>query len=287
MSKKITAIDLHMHSTKSDGSYTPSELVDGAIKQNLSAFALTDHDTTVGIDEAINYANNKPIRVIPGIELSTSYGSIDIHIVGIFIDRTSKVLQKHLTDIISARTDRNITMCKKFEEHEIYFTLEDLERENPDSVLTRAHIAKYLFEHGHTKSVREAFDRYVGDHASCYVPRQHISAAEGVRIIRDAGGIPILAHPILYPFSNSNLEILVKELSEAGLVGIETTYSTYSMGDTAKIKALAKKYNLLESGGSDFHGKLKPTIQIGSGRGDLFVPSTFLESFEAYLSETK
>lgn len=285
MSKKITSIDLHTHSTRSDGSFTPSDLVDEAIKQKLSAFALTDHDTTAGLNEAINYANDKEVRIIPGIELSTSYGSVDIHIVGIFIDRTSEKLQTYLTDIIQARTDRNIAMCKKFEEHKIFFTLEDLERENPDSVITRAHIAKYLFEHGYTKSVREAFDRYVGDHASCFIPREHISSAEGVKIILEAGGLPILAHPVLYPLSSSNLEKLVKELAEAGLVGIETTYSTYSMGDTSKMKALAKKYNLLESGGSDFHGKLKPTIQLGTGRGELFIPSTFLDAFENRLTK--
>ena len=286
MSQNITPIDLHMHSTRSDGSFTPSDLVDASIEKNLSAFALTDHDTTAGLDEAITYAANKPIRVIPGIELSTSRGLIDIHLVGIFIDHKSKELQQYLTDIIDARTKRNIDMCKKFEEHNIFFTLEDLERENPDSVITRAHIAKYLFEHGHTKSMRESFDRYVGDHASCFIPREHISTEEGIKIIREAGGLPILAHPILYPFSKNNLDTFVGDLTNAGLVGIETTYSTYSMGDTSEIKKLASKYKLLESGGSDFHGKLKPNIQIGTGLGNLFIPSTFLNSFEDYLSRT-
>lgn len=285
MLKNISPIDLHTHSTNSDGSFSPSELVDEAIKQNISALAITDHDTTDGLEEAIQYAKDKNIRIIPGVELSTAYGSIDIHIIGLFIDYTSTTFQSHLADIIQARTKRNIAMCKKFEEHGIFFTLEDLKKENPNAVLTRAHYATYLYKHGHTKSIKEAFERYVGDHASCYIPRKHISAIEGIRIILEAGGIPILAHPILYPLSHPNLNCLVKELTDAGLVGIETTYSTYATGDTARTKKLAKKYNLLESGGSDFHGEFKPNIKLGVGRGNLFVPSSFLDTFETYITK--
>jgi predicted metal-dependent phosphoesterase TrpH len=283
MSNVITKIDLHTHSQKSDGSLTPSELVDAAISANVSAFALTDHDTTAGLKEALEYAKDKPIRIIPGIEISTSYGSTDIHILGLFINHTSPLLQQHLESIIEARNERNIKMCNCFEKFDIHFKLNDLIKENPDSVITRAHYARYLYKHGYTKSIKEAFERYIGDHGPCYVSRNNITPELGIKIILEAGGLPILAHPVLYAISNQRLETLVSELSKVGLVGIETTYSTYTNGDTARMKKLAKKYNLLESGGSDFHGSVKPTIKIGSGRGQLFVPSSFLEDLEARL----
>lgn len=286
MLNKITKVDLHTHSIKSDGSFTPSELIDSAISANVTAVALTDHDTTSGLDEATEYAKDKPIRVIPGIELSTSDGSTSIHIIGLFIDHTSNLLQQHLKLIIESRNDRNIKMCKCFEKHNINFTLDDLIKENPNSVITRAHYAKFLYEHGYTKNIKEAFERYIGDHGSCYVPREHISPEEGIKIILESGGLPILAHPVLYPISNQRLEDLVSRLTDIGLVGIETTYSTYSLGDTACMKKIAKKYNLLESGGSDFHGSLKPNIQIGSGRGKLFIPSSFLDALEMHLLTT-
>jgi len=285
MTNAITRIDLHTHSKKSDGTLSPSELIDAAISANLSAFALTDHDTTRGIEEALTYAQDKPIRVIPGIELSTSFGSTDIHILGLFIDHTSSLLQQHLESIIDARNERNVKMCTCLQAYNIHVTLPDLMDEFTDSVITRAHFARYLFEHGYTKSIKEAFERYIGNHGPCYVSREHISPAIGIKIIKEAGGLPILAHPVLYSMSKQRLESLVSELVTFGLIGIETTYSTYNTGDTLQMKKLAKKYGLLESGGSDFHGALKPTIHLGSGRGKLFVPSTFLDALEARLPQ--
>ncbi len=287
MERKIYPIDLHTHSTKSDGSLTPTELIDAALKANLGAVALTDHDTTAGLSEAMNYAKDKPIQVIPGIELSTAYGKIDIHLIGLFIDPTSKALENHLKDIIEARTIRNKKMCAEFEKHHIKLSYEDLLTEYPESVITRAHYATYLYKHGHVKSVKEAFERYVGDNASCYIPREHITPQQGISIIKETGGIPILAHPTIYKMSKKSLEDFVEILANAGLKGIETTYSTYSTSDTAFIKRLAKKNHLMESGGSDFHGALKPTIQIGKGQGKLFVPSSFIDDFNIYLNNKK
>ncbi len=283
MTNTIRKIDLHTHSNKSDGSLSPSELVDAAIKENISAIALTDHDTTSGIEEAIAYAKNKPLQVIPGIELSTSYGPTDIHILGLFIDHTSPILQKHLNSIIEARNERNTKMCTCLSEKGMPITLDALQQDNPNAVITRAHFAKYLYEHGYIKSIKEAFERYIGNHSPCFVPRDHISPELGIQIILEAGGLPILAHPVLYALSSMRLDTLVSEFVRYGLVGIETIYSTYSTGDTTQMKKLAKKYGLLESGGSDFHGSLKPTIQLGTGRGKLFIPSTLLDALEKQL----
>jgi len=273
----MTPIDLHVHSNKSDGSLTPVELVDAALCQHLSAFALTDHDTVSGIKEAIDYAKDKNIRVIPGVELSAAFGTKDIHILGLFIDYTSPFFLKGLNSLLAERSIRNEKMCACFATHGISFSVDDLLREFPDSVLTRAHYAKYLLKLGVTKNIKEAFEKYIGDNGPCYIPRKHITPEEAISLILESGGIPILAHPVLYHFSNTVLDTLIGQLVTSGLMGIETTYVTYSSSETRQMKALAHKYHLLESGGSDFHGSAKPDIQIGIGRGQLFVPSTFLE----------
>ena len=171
----MNAIDLHVHSTKSDGSYTPTELVNYALEKGLSAFALTDHDTTDGITEALAAAKGKNIEVIPGIEFSSEYEGRDIHIVGLYIDYESDYFKRRLVHFVNGRKIRNVEMCTRLTEHGMPVTYEELEAEFPDCVLTRAHYAKYLLKHGYVKSVREAFDRYIGDHGPCFVPRKKIT----------------------------------------------------------------------------------------------------------------
>jgi len=286
-------VDLHVHSTKSDGSYTPTQLVDYALEKGLSAFALTDHDTTDGLDEAISYAAKlahetkfeKEIEVIPGIEFSTEYMGKDIHIVGLYIDYKSEHFIRYIRDFQDSRTLRNIKMCAKLTEHGVPITYEELQACFPGSVLTRAHYAKYLLQKGYVKSMPEAFDRYVGDHAPCFLPREKVTPAQAVDLILRAGGIPVLAHPILYHMSDAKLEQLVRELKESGLVAIEAIYSTYNSAEERQIRALASKYDLLISGGSDFHGTTKPGLDLAVGYGKLFVPYDVLERLKAYLQK--
>lgn len=165
-------VDLHVHSNRSDGSETPSALVDMALEKGLAAFALTDHDTTDGLDDALAYAADKDIEVIPGIEFSTEYEGRDIHVVGLYIDYTGEHFQHYLKDFQNSRDLRNQKMCKKLQEHGVDITYEQLLAEYPGSVLTRAHYARFLLAHGYVKGLPEAFDRYVGDHAPCYIPRE-------------------------------------------------------------------------------------------------------------------
>lgn len=285
-------IDLHVHSTKSDGSFTPTELVDYALEKGLSAFALTDHDTTEGLDEAINYARQlaatdpeKEIEVIPGIEFSTEYMGKDVHIVGLYIDYKSEYFKKYLIHFQESRTLRNVKMCAKLTEHGVPVTYEELTNFFPDSVLTRAHYAKYLLHKGYVKSMPEAFDRYVGDHAPCFLPREKVTPAQAVELILKIGGIPVLAHPILYHLSDARLDTLVKELKEAGLVAIEAVYSTYNTAEERQIRGLAAKYDLLISGGSDFHGTTKPGLDLAVGYGKLFIPYDILERMKEYLGK--
>lgn len=292
-------VDLHVHSTCSDGTFTPEELVDYAIKKGLTAFALTDHDTVSGLDRAINYADslrkktlstpfstpdslNSPTsqipEIIPGIELSTEYQGKDIHMVGLFIDYHQLDFAHYLEDFIHSRENRNKKMCALLREHGIDITYEALLAEFPGAVITRAHFARFLLSHGYIQSLKEAFDRYVGDRCPCFVPREKVTPAQAVELILGAGGIPVLAHPILYHMSDDRLEALVAELKSIGLVGIEAIYSTYNTAEERQIRGLASKYGLKISGGSDFHGANKPKIDLGTGWGKLCVPDEVLEN---------
>ena len=284
----MRAVDLHVHSLKSDGSLTPSELVDKALSLNLRAFALTDHDCTDGLPEAMEYAKDKDVEVIPGIELSTGYNGKDVHIVGLDIDYKNESLQKWLTDFRASRDLRNQKMCDKLRnEAGIDISYETLKATDPGAVITRSHYAKFLFAHGYVKSIREAFDRYIGDHARYYVPREKIDPREAVKVILLSGGIPVLAHPILYHLTKKQLSELASMLKEAGLIGIEAIYSTYAPSDEREIKALAKEYDLAISGGSDYHGVVKPGLEMGTGYGKLFVPEDVLDNLRLKKKQTE
>ena len=278
----MNIVDLHVHSNRSDGSMTPSELVDLAVEKGLSAFALTDHDTTDGIDEALMRADEwskkgVQLEVIPGIEFSTEYKGKDIHIVGIDIDYKADFFKKYLTDFVNARIERNKKMCKNLQEAGIDISYDKLLDEYPGSVITRAHYARFLHDHGYTSSMKEAFERYVGDHTKYFVPREKVTPVQAVELVLKAGGIPILAHPVIYGLGKTALDMLVSELKAAGLIGIEAVYSTYTPSDERDIKSLALKHDLAISGGSDFHGKAKPDIDLAVGRGKLFVHEGILK----------
>lgn len=278
-------VDLHVHSNKSDGTYSPSALVDYAIDKGLLAFALTDHDTTAGLFEAITYAKTlategKPsVEVIPGVEFSTQYEEKDVHIVGLFIRYEDEDFRRQLRAFVDSRIERNRKMCQNLQEAGIDITYEKLLSELSDgkSVITRAHYAAYLEHHGYVKSKDEAFSKYIGDHCPYFVPREKVSPFQAVSLIHQAGGVSILAHPPLYHLGKEKLDILVKRLKEHGLMGIETHYSTYSNQDERDMMRLAAKYDLLPSGGSDFHGDIKPGLDLATGYGNLYVPGSFLE----------
>lgn len=274
-------IDLHVHSTESDGTFTPTELVDEARRAGLSAFALTDHDTCSGIEKAMPYATTSGIELIPGIELSTDYHGKEVHIVGLYIDIENEQLLTKTAEYRKCRSERNALMVEALQKEGLSITMEELIAENPDCVITRANIARFLYEHGQIKSVREAFDRYIGDHCKCYVGRLKVASADAVRLIKEAGGTAILAHPLLYGLSNANLQKMIDELKPAGLDGLEAIYSTYTTGEEQQMKRLARENYLLISGGSDFHGSNKPDIALGKGRGHLYIPYSVLESIQA------
>ena len=223
-------IDLHVHSDHSDGTLSPEELVTLAVQTGLSAFALTDHDTVSGIGRAKRAAaltddRSSKLTVISGTEISAAYQKRDIHILGLFIDETNPALIQALEDAVGARDHRNERMAERFRSLGIPLTLEDLRLSNPDTVITRAHFAKYLIEHHHVKTSEEAFRRYLNYDAPCFVPREYMQPERAISLILQAGGIPVLAHPLLYKLPPAELESLLKRLSEAGLKGLEVYYS--------------------------------------------------------------
>lgn len=275
-------IDLHVHSNHSDGTLSPEELVALAIDTGVSAFALTDHDTVSGVGHAKKAAEaaaltGSSVAVISGTEISAAYQKKDIHILGLFIDETHPVLLNALEEAVSARDARNELMAERFRSLGIPVTLNELRLMNPNTVITRAHFAKYLIEHHHVKNSEEAFRRYLNYDAPCFVPREYMQPERAISLILQAGGIPVLAHPLLYKLPPAELEALLKRLTDAGLKGLEVYYSSNTGFDEQICYGLANRYGLFMTGGTDFHGANKPNLFLGTGRNhNLNIPETLL-----------
>lgn len=269
-------IDLHVHSDASDGTCTPSELVNYALEKGLAAMALTDHDTVSGVKEAMAAAEGTELCLIPGVELSAEYRGRDIHILGLFLDYESKPFLSYLDEFKATRDERNIQMADRLSEHGMPVSMDEMREEYGDAVLTRAHFAKMLMKKGYVKSYDEAFERFLGDGKPCYIPRKRITPEGAIELIHQAKGLAVLAHPLLYHLGMDELRELVKQLKSQGLDGIEAIYSMNSRRDERRMKKLAGEYDLLITGGSDFHGATKPYIDLGVGRGGLFVPEEIL-----------
>lgn len=281
-------VDLHVHSTASDGTLSPREVVLAAKEAKLAAIALTDHDTVSGIPEARAAADDCGFELVPGIELSTEYElprgkdqKKEVHIVGLYIDPHNAHLLAKIKEFQNHRNLRNEEMIRALQKEGFSITMADVIAENPDSVITRANIARFLYAHGCIKSVQEAFEKYIGDGCRCHVGRFKVTPMDAVSLIRESGGIAVLAHPLLYRLSSSNLQALVEDLKEAGLGGIEALYSTHTVGEEQLVKKIAAENNLLISGGSDFHGSTKPAIRLGVGRGHLYIPYQVLEHLKS------
>ena len=271
----MDTIDLHTHSTFSDGTFTPLQLVKYAEEKGLKAFALTDHDTTEGIKEAKSIETN--VEVISGVEISTRYDKKEIHIVGLYVNENDADLNKQLKYYREKRVTRNFEILEKLNSLGVDITIDDVKESCTGDVISRAHIAKALVSKGFVGSYTEAFDRYLGDNKCAYVPRETLNYEESMELITKAGGVPVLAHPLLYKMSDTNLENMMVKLRQKGLMAVEVYYSTHSNSDTQHVMAMANRVGLIYSGGSDFHGATKPKIDMGTGMGKLAVPYEILE----------
>lgn len=274
-------IDLHVHSTCSDGTCTPTELVALAKEAGLAAIALTDHDSISGISEAILAAKDTGLEIVPGVELSCDFCGSEVHMLGLYIHPDDPVLSAKLEEFKRIRESRNERMVELLAAEGLDITYEKLLADNPDSVITRGNIAGYLVEHGCVKDRATVFAKYLGDDCRCFVPRPKISPEEAIALIHQAGGLAFLAHPLLYHMNLEALRELLTGLKAHGLNGLEAVYSTYQPGDERNMKVLAAELNLLISGGSDFHGSNKPHIRLGTGMGRLYVPYEILAAIQA------
>ena len=274
-------IDLHVHSNVSDGTFTPSDLVKEAQRCNLSAFALTDHDTTAGVAEAMAAAKNTEVEVIAGAEISAAYKNKDIHILGLLINPDSQALNVSLQQALKERDARNEKMANNLAAAGLSISMADLrDFFPPNTVFTRAHFAKYLLETGQIGSIADAFNKYLHADSPYYVPRKYITPEQTIALIKRAGGIPVLAHPLIYHLPEQELDSLIKRLKESGLLGIEVFYSNNMGFDEGILRRYANKYDLLPTGGSDFHGSNKPQISLGTGRGNLKIPYSVLDKLK-------
>lgn len=281
----MDTIDLHVHSCFSDGTCTPEELVDLALDAGLKAIALTDHDTVAGVAEAIRCGREKGLPVIPGVELSCEYTvrpgrKKEIHILGYNLDYTQPELCDTLQKAAAERDQRNRKMCKNLNDAGFPITYETLMARFPNTIVTRAHFARFLYEQGAIGSIDAGFRKILAQDGPYYVMRKYLTPESGIRLIQKAGGVPVLAHPLLYKLSVSEIRNLLTGLKRFGLRGIEAMYSRNRGNDEAFVRKLAKEYGLFITGGSDFHGSNKPDLSIGTGTGNMQIPATLLENLQ-------
>ena len=257
-------IDLHTHSTASDGQYTPAELLLLAKKKNIEVLALTDHDTVCGLEEAGKSAKEFGIHFVSGIEIN-SQDIVGIHMLGYGIDSSNQDIISMCGRLAEDRLKRGEKICMFLKEKGIDVDYEEIKGYTVDGVVGRPHFGRYLFEHGYVSSVQEAFKRYLNtDEFMHKVKRNKPSSEESINIIHNAGGKAVIAHPYQYKIDTAEKEKMIGRLTLAGLDGIECFYSKHSEDETKIFCSWAKKYNLKVSVGSDFHGeKVKPDIALG------------------------
>lgn len=271
-------IDLHIHSTASDGTLTPAEILDQAQALKLGAIAITDHDSIDGSREAMALEFPPSLGFLTGVEISASppptyQNPGSFHILGYRIALSDVPLNQSLAQLQSARENRNPKILARLEKLGIPITMQELLEVAGDGQAGRPHIAKLLIDKKIVATIEEAFDRYLGTGKVAYVDKFRIDCAKALQLINDADGIAVLAHPGLLDLnSDQHLTEILQELKGMGLGGIEVYYPEHSPRQTRRYIELAKRFDLLMTGGSDFHGSIHPVIKMGTGRGDLTVP---------------
>jgi len=270
-------IDLHTHTTFSDGTLTPSELVAYAHQKGLAAIAVTDHDTVDGLAEAQQAGRELGLEIIPALEISAEYAPGTMHILGYYIAAQSQMLVDRLSYLRQARSQRNPLIAEKLQRLGFDISYQEVAAIG-GQVVGRPHFARAMMEKGYVNSIQEAFDLYLKKGRPAYVEKERLAPDEAIKLIVDSGGVAVLAHPYQLKLEtrNQNRQILA-ELKQLGLGGVEAIYSRHSSEQTEMYLELCEELDLVATGGSDFHGENKPDIDLGTGKGDLAVPYRILE----------
>ena len=273
------SLDLHVHSTFSDGTKSPAELVAMARERGLVALSITDHDTTEGTDEALAAGTRHGLEVVPGIEISVVHGESHLHLLGYYIDHRHRALQQLLSELQQDRRNRNTKIIETLQLLGAPITAEDVAVEAGCGETGRPHIARALMRKGLVSSIDEAFTRFLARGAPAYHSRRVLSAAEGIRLIQLAGGVSVLAHPATIDNSLRKIPALVAELTACGLDGIEVYYPAHSRKNRKQLSSLASRYGLVVTGGSDYHGDIRPGTMLAGG-ANVHVPSALLGTLQ-------
>ena len=282
-------IDLHTHTLASDGSDTPAAVVQQAAALGLRAVAVTDHDTFAGLPEALAAGQRCGIEVVPGVELSTVWGGEEVHLLGYFMDTGNAALRALMTRATDERNARNETMVQRLHDAGYPITMDDLHAAFPgQTVLGRPHIAALLVQRGCIPSVSDGMRGLLGRGKAFYVPRYNIPLADSIRALRAAGGVPVVAHIFKYRFDDAQRAAMLAAAADAGALGVEVRYTTYTPEQTEIAQALGLPESVRvvigshdQIVGSDYHGLRKPDIALGSGRGGLRVPYAYLAGLKA------
>lgn len=276
-------VDLHAHSTASDGSDSPSRVVELAAEAGLGGLALTDHDTQEGIAEAVAAASSASLDLIPGVELSLNYERGGMHLVVLWLDSNPGPLQDRLEALQAGRGARNIEIVQRLTSIGLPITIEEIEEEAGGGSVGRPHIAAVMVARGYVPDIRTAFDLWLGSGRPGYAGRDRLQPEDAIALARESGGVPVLAHPHTLGITTaSDMADLLTRLKRAGLVGLEALYGAYRRHEREGYADLARRFDLVPSGGSDYHGTYKPGLMLGSGYGDLVIPGALLQELREH-----
>ncbi len=275
------AVDLHTHSTYSDGTVRPSEVVGRAVRYRLSALALTDHDTLEGIPEARAAAAAAGVAFVPGVELSVAWNTKAMHLLAYWIEPGSGPLQDRLAELQEGRSRRNLEIVEALRNLGIDITIDEIMEISGEGVVGRPHVATALVRRGEVASIPEAFDRYLARGRPAYRPRRRLRAAEAARLAQDSGGVTSVAHPHTIADNTPEFEAAFASFRDLGIHGVECHYVEYTPRMRERLAAIARSCGLVPTGGSDYHGDHKPGIDVGVGRGDLAVPDASLDELRS------
>lgn len=273
-------IDLHCHTLHSDGTDTPESLALLGESARLSALCLTDHDTLGGIPRFLAMQSQVKVRLLVGTELSCRFLGQSLHVLGLLVDPGDAVFEARLEELRGRREDRNRRMLLRLAELGCPITIEDVQAHADTPLLSRVHFAKALATRGFVRRAPEAFERLIGDDCPGFVPREELSPIEAARWIREAGGVPVVAHPGRFIGGGFRWDDAMADLQRQGLEGLEGFYGEYRASEQKYFVALAARLGMVVTGGSDYHGANKPGLRLGRGRGGLQVPDDLLDRLE-------